>query len=232
MKREFSVEANIGEPQVAYKETIKKTAEAETKYVRQSGGRGQYGHCWLRVEPMQDEEKTFEFADEIKGGVIPREYIPAIEKGVKEALEKGILASYPVIDVKVAVFDGSFHEVDSSEAAFKIAGSMCVQEACKKAELALLEPVMRVEVVIPEQYLGDVVGDLNSKRAQIDEMRDRSNSKVIEAQVPLSEMFGYATILRSITQGRGSYSMEFLKYAEAPTNIVAKSWKLKVNRLI
>ncbi len=227
MKREFSVEANIGEPQVAYKETIKKTAEAETKYVRQSGGRGQYGHCWLRVEPMQDEEKTFEFADEIKGGVIPREYIPAIEKGVKEALEKGILASYPVIDVKVAVFDGSFHEVDSSEAAFKIAGSMCVQEACKKAELALLEPVMRVEVVIPEQYLGDVVGDLNSKRAQIDEMRDRSNSKVIEAQVPLSEMFGYATILRSITQGRGSYSMEFLKYAEAPTNIVAKIMEAK-----
>ena len=221
MKREFGVEANIGKPQVAYKETIKKTAEAEGKYVKQSGGRGQYGHCWLRVEPREQGE-GFEFVDEIKGGVIPKEYVPAIQKGVKECLDKGILLGYPVIDVRAIVYDGSFHEVDSSEAAFKIAGSIAMQAAAKKADIILLEPIMKVEVVIPEKYLGDVVGDLNSKRAQINEMRDRSNTKVVDAQVPLSEMFGYATQLRSVTQGRGSYAMEFSHYAEVPANVLEK----------
>lgn len=221
MKREFSVEANTGKPQVAYRETIKKLAEAEGKYVRQSGGRGQYGHCWLRVEP-QDRGKGFEFVDEIKGGAVPREYVPAIQKGVKEALDKGILAGYPVVDVKVTVYDGSYHEVDSSEAAFKIAGSFAVQEGVKKASPVLLEPVEKVEVVTPEEYMGDVVGDLNSRRGQIKEMRDRSNLKVIEAEVPLAEMFGYATQLRSMTQGRASYSMEFLQYSEVPNNILEK----------
>lgn len=220
MKREFGVEANIGKPQVAYKETIKKQAEAESKYIRQSGGRGQYGHCWIRVAPLETGE-GFKFVDEVKGGVIPREYIPAIEKGVKEAMDKGIIAGYPMLDIQATVFDGSYHEVDSSEAAFKIAGSLGFQDAVKKADPALLEPVMKVEVVIPEKYLGDVVGDLNSKRAQINEMRDRGNTKVVDAQVPLSEMFGYATQLRSMTQGRGSYAMEFLQYSEVPNNIVA-----------
>jgi elongation factor G len=218
MKREFKVEANVGKPQVAYKETIKKTAEAEGKYIRQSGGRGQYGHCWLRVEP-QERGKGYEFIDEIKGGVIPKEYIQPINKGAKEALEKGVLAGYPVIDVKVAVYDGSFHEVDSSEAAFKIAGSFAIQAATKKADLVLLEPMMKVEVLTPEQFMGEVIGDLNSKRGQIQEMRDRSNTKVIDALVPLAEMFGYATSLRSMTQGRASYSMEFYNYSEVPRNV-------------
>jgi elongation factor G len=219
MKREFNVEAGVGKPQVAYKETIKKQAEAECKYVRQSGGRGQYGHCWIRVSPLEKGE-DFKFVDEVKGGVIPKEYIPAIEKGIKETLTKGIVAGYPLIDVQATVYDGSFHEVDSSEAAFKIAGSIAFQDASKKADPVLLEPVMKVEVVIPEKYLGDVVGDLNSKRAQISEMRDRGNTKVVDAKVPLSEMFGYATQLRSMTQGRGSYAMEFLNYSEVPNNIV------------
>ena len=219
MKREFNVEAGVGKPQVAYKETIKKQAEAECKYVRQSGGRGQYGHCWIRVSPLEKGE-DFKFVDEVKGGVIPKEYIPAIEKGIKESLTKGIVAGYPLIDIQAAVYDGSFHEVDSSEAAFKIAGSIAFQDAAKKADPVLLEPVMKVEVVIPEKYLGDVVGDLNSKRAQISEMRDRGNTKVVDAKVPLSEMFGYATQLRSMTQGRGSYAMEFLNYSEVPNNIV------------
>ncbi|MFH0987966.1 MAG: elongation factor G [Parcubacteria group bacterium] len=219
MKREFGVEANIGNPQVAYKETIKKSAEAEGKYIRQSGGRGQYGHCWLRVEP-QERGKGVEFENDIKGGSIPREFVAPIEKGVIEAMDRGVLAGYPVIDTKVTVFDGSYHEVDSSEAAFKIAGSLAVQEALKKAGLVLLEPVMKVEVVTPEQYMGDVVGDLNSKRAQITEMRDRGNAKVIDAQVPLAEMFGYSTTLRSVTQGRASYAMEFLKYSEVPNNVL------------
>ncbi len=219
MKREFKVEANTGKPQVAYKETIKQTAEAEGKYVRQSGGRGQYGHCWLRVEP-QERGDGFEFVDAIKGGVIPKEFLPAIQKGIKEALDKGVLAGYPLIDVKVTCYDGSYHEVDSSEAAFKIAGSMALQDASKKATLVLLEPVMKVEVVTPEQFMGDVVGDLNSKRAQINEMRDRSNVKVIDAFVPLGEMFGYATQLRSITQGRASYAMEFSHYADVPSNVL------------
>jgi elongation factor G len=218
LKREFKVEANIGKPQVSYKETIKKSAEAEGKYIRQSGGRGQYGHCWIRIEP-NEKGKGFEFIDEIKGGVIPKEYIAPVGKGAKEALEKGILAGYPVIDIKAIVYDGSYHEVDSSEAAFKIAGSLAIQEAAKKAGLVLLEPMMKVEVLTPEQFMGEVIGDLNSKRGQIQEMRDRSGVKVIDALVPLAEMFGYATALRSMTQGRASYNMEFANYAEVPRNV-------------
>ena len=221
MKREFKVEANIGQPQVAFRETIKKEAEAEGKYIRQSGGRGQYGHCWLKVEP-QEEGKGFEFVDEVRGGAIPREYIAPIEKGVKEALERGISAGYPVVDVKVTVFDGSFHEVDSSEAAFKIAGSMAFQIAAKKANPIILEPIMRVEAITPEEFMGEIIGDLNSKRAQIDEMSDRGNVKVIKAKVPLSEMFGYATQLRSMSQGRASYNMEFSHYSEVPRNVAEK----------
>ncbi|MBU2250231.1 MAG: elongation factor G [Patescibacteria group bacterium] len=221
MRREFNVEANVGKPQVAYRETIKKAAEAEGKYIRQSGGKGQYGHCWLKVEP-QEEGKGFEFIDGVKGGSIPREYIAPIGKGVKEALEKGISAGYPIVDVKVTVFDGSYHEVDSSESAFKIAGSMAFQEAARKADPIILEPVMKVEVVTPEEFMGDVIGDLNSKRAQIDEMSDRVNIKVIKAKVPLSEMFGYATQLRSMSQGRASYSMEFSHYSEVSKNVAEK----------
>jgi elongation factor G len=220
MKREFKVEANVGKPQVSYKESLKKMAEAEGKFVRQSGGRGQYGHCWLRVEP-QERGKGYEFVDEIKGGVIPREYIQPINKGIQEALTRGVVAGYPFIDVKATVFDGSFHEVDSSEAAFKIAASMAFQEACRKGGVAVLEPIMGIEVVTPEQYMGDVIGDLNSKRGQINEMTDRAGAKVIEAYVPLAEMFGYATSLRSMTQGRASYSMEFHHYAETPQNVQA-----------
>jgi elongation factor G len=221
MKREFGVEATTGKPQVAYKESIKKPAEGEGKYIRQSGGRGQYGHCWLRIEPRARGE-GFEFVEEIKGGSIPKEYIPAIQKGVKECLDKGVAYGYPMVDIKATVFDGSFHEVDSSEAAFKVAGSYALQEACKKAEVMLLEPIMKIEIVTPEQFMGDVVGDINSKRGQINEMRDRSNMKVLLVNVPLAEMFGYATKLRSITQGRASYSMEFSHYAETPKNVVEK----------
>ncbi|PIR92668.1 elongation factor G [Candidatus Falkowbacteria bacterium CG10_big_fil_rev_8_21_14_0_10_44_15] len=215
MKREFKVEANVGQPQVAYRETIKKEAEAEGKYIRQSGGRGQYGHCWLRVKPLATG-KGFEFEDEVRGGAIPKEYIPAIEKGVKEAKEKGILAGYSLVDVSVTVYDGSYHEVDSSEAAFKIAGSIAFQDACRKADPILLEPVMKVEVVTPEQFMGDVVGDINSKRGKVEEMGERGSIKVIDAKVPLAEMFGYATQLRSMTQGRASYSMELFGYEEVP----------------
>ena len=218
MKREFKVEANVGAPQVAYKETIKALAEAEGKYIKQSGGRGQYGHCWLRVEP-RDQGAGHEFVDEIKGGIIPREFIPAIEKGVKEAESKGILAGYPVVDIKTTVYDGSYHEVDSSEIAFKVAASMAFQAAAKKAQPIILEPIMKIEVVTPEQFMGDVIGDLNSKRAQISEMTDRGPMKVIDGFVPLAEMFGYATSLRSMTQGRATYSMEFDHYAEVPGNI-------------
>ncbi len=218
MKREFKVEATVGAPQVAYKETIKGTAEAEGKYIKQSGGRGQYGHCYLRVE-KNEPGKGFEFLEEIKGGVIPREYIAPIGKGAKEAAERGVLAGYPLIDVKAIVFDGSYHEVDSSEAAFKIAGSMAFQEACKRAGLVLLEPVMKVEVVMPEDFMGSVVGDLNSKRGQIMEMTERSGNKVVNAMVPLAEMFGYATSLRSMSQGRASYTMEFDHYEEIPKNV-------------
>lgn len=219
MKREFSVEANVGRPQVAYKETIKNPAEAEGKYIRQSGGRGQYGHVWLKVEPTE-RGKGFEFVNAIKGGVIPQEFIPAVEKGVKEATEKGVLAGYPLVDLKVTLYDGSYHEVDSSEAAFKIAGSMALQEGSRRGKLVLLEPIMGVEVTVPEQFLGEVTGDLNSKRGRIDKMEDRGMGiKVIAAQVPLSEMFGYATAIRSLTQGRASYSMEFDHYEEVPKNI-------------
>jgi len=222
MKREFKVEANIGRPQVAYRETIKQTAEAEGKYIRQSGGRGQYGHCWLRVEPLESGT-GFEFVNEIKGGVIPQEFIPPIEKGVKEALENGVVAGYPLVDIKVAVYDGSFHDVDSSEAAFKIAGSIAVQEAVKRANPVILEPIMKVEVITPENFMGDVVGDLNSKRGQIQEMEDRGEGnarvKVIKSTVPLASMFGYATQLRSMSQGRANYSMEFDHYEEVPRNV-------------
>ncbi|OGL66124.1 translation elongation factor G [Candidatus Uhrbacteria bacterium RIFCSPLOWO2_01_FULL_47_24] len=218
MKREFKVEANVGRPQVAYKETIRKVAEAEGKYIRQSGGKGQYGHCYLRVEPRARGE-GYEFEDELKGGAIPREFVPAIQKGIKEAMEKGVVAGYPLIDMKVAVYDGSYHDVDSSEAAFKIAGSMALQSGVKRASPVLLEPIMKIEVLTPENFMGTVIGDLNSKRGVIKEMRDRQNIKVIDADVPLAEMFGYATALRSMTQGRGSYTMEFSHYAEVPSNV-------------
>ena len=218
MKREFKVEANVGKPQVAYKETITAPGDAEGKYIRQTGGRGQYGHCWVKVEP-NEKGKGYEFVDEVKGGVIPKEYIQPINKGIAEALDRGIVAGFPMIDVKVTVYDGSYHEVDSSEMAFKIAGSMAVQAACKKARPILLEPIMKVEAVTPESFMGDVIGDLNSKRAQIKEMRDRGQMRVIDADVPLAEMFGYATALRSMTQGRASYSMEFSHYAEVPRNV-------------
>lgn len=220
MKREFGVEANVGNPQVSYRETITKIAEAEHKYVKQSGGKGQYGHCSLRVEP-QETGKGYEFVDEVKGGVIPKEYIPAIEKGVREALQSGTVAGYPMVDVKVAVFYGSYHEVDSSELAFKMAGIFAFRDACQKAGAVLLEPIMKVEVTTPEDYMGNIIGDLNSKRGQIEEMTDRPNKiKLIRAKVPLSEMFGYATSLRSMSQGRANYSMEFLQYSEVPRNIL------------
>lgn len=221
MKREFNVEANIGQPQVSYRETIKGTAEAEYKYAKQSGGRGQYGHCYLRVEP-QEQGAGFEFVDEVKGGVIPKEFIPAVGKGVKEAMDRGVLAGYPMVDMKVAVFDGSYHEVDSSELAFKMAAIFAFKDACHKAGTILLEPIMKVEVTTPEEYMGSVVGDLNAKRGQIDEMTDRGNIKLVRSKVPLAEMFGYATSLRSMSQGRASYSMEFSHYAEAPKHIVEK----------
>ncbi|MBI2645199.1 elongation factor G [Candidatus Uhrbacteria bacterium] len=226
MKREFKVEANVGKPQVAYKETITREAEGEGKYIRQSGGRGQYGHCWLRIEPLE-AGKGFEFVEEIKGGAIPKEFIAPIEKGVKEALTRGVLAGYPLIDVKVTVFDGSYHDVDSSEAAFKLAGSFAFQDAAKQAGLVLLEPMMKVEVVTPEQFMGEVIGDLNSKRGQVREMTERSGIKVIDAFVPLAEMFGYATQLRSMTQGRASYSMEFDHYEQVPRNVVEQILTIK-----
>ena len=220
MKREFKVEANVGKPQVAYKETIKSSAEAEGKYIKQSGGRGQYGHCWIKIEPLpEDSEENFEFIDEVKGGAIPREYIPAIQKGVKESMDKGVIAGYPLLKIRATVFDGTYHEVDSNEAAFKIAGSMAFSEAARKANPILLEPIMKVEVTTPEDFMGDVIGNLNSKRGQIEEMSDRGQIKIIDAKVPLAEMFGYATELRSMTQGRASYSMEFSNYAEVPRNV-------------
>jgi len=218
LKREFKVEANVGRPQVAYKETITGTAEAEGKYIRQSGGRGQYGHVWLRVAPRQ-RGAGFEFIDEIKGGIIPKEFIPAVEKGVKEAISKGVLAGYPLIDVSATLYDGSFHEVDSSEMAFKIAGSIAFQEAAKKAKPVLLEPIMKLEVVVPEEFFGDVIGDLSARRGKIEETKDRLQMKVIDAKVPLAEMFGYATTLRSLTEGRGTFTMEFDSYQEVPANI-------------
>ncbi len=218
MKREFGVAANVGRPQVAYKETVKKAEEAEGKYIRQSGGRGQYGHVWVRVEPLA-RGKGFEFVNQIKGGVIPQEFIPAVQKGVKEATDKGIVAGFPMVDIQVSLFDGSYHEVDSSEAAFKIAGSIAFQEAAKRASPILLEPIMKLEVIIPERFLGEVTGDLNAKRGRIEELGERMGVRVVGARVPLSEMFGYATQLRSMTEGRGSFTMEFSHYEEVPKNI-------------
>jgi len=218
MKREFKVEGNVGRPQVAYKETIKEMATAEGKYIRQTGGRGQYGHVWLRIEPKMRGE-GFEFVDEIKGGIIPQEFIPAVEKGVKEAMNKGILAGYPMVDMSCALYDGSFHEVDSSEIAFKIAGSIALQQAAKRAKPILLEPVMKLEVISPADFFGDVIGDLSARRGKIEETKDRLNLKVIDVKVPLSEMFGYATSLRSLTEGRGTFTMEFDHYEEVPQNI-------------
>ena len=218
MMREMKVEANIGRPRVAYRETIKDTAKAEGKYIRQSGGRGQYGHVWLRVEPLE-RGKGFEFVDEIKGGVVPQEYIKPTQKGIEEAVSKGVIAGYPVVDVQVTLYDGSYHEVDSSEAAFKIAGSLAFQDAFKKAQPVLLEPIMKVEATTPEQFMGDVVGDLSSKRGQIENMGERGQAKVVTDFVPLASMFGYATQLRSMTQGRGNYTMEFDHYQEVPKNI-------------
>ncbi len=218
MKREFKVECNVGAPQVAYRESITKSVEVQGKFVRQSGGRGQYGDCWLRLEPGEPGE-GFQFIDEIKGGVIPREYIPAVGKGAEEAAENGVLAGFPIVDVKVTCFDGSYHDVDSSEMAFKIAGSMGFKEGAKKAAPALLEPIMAVEVVVPEEYMGDVIGDLNSRRGRVMGMDSRGGAQVVEAHVPLSSMFGYATDLRSATQGRATYSMVFDHYDQAPKAI-------------
>jgi elongation factor G len=218
LKREFKVDANIGKPRVAYRETIRKMVEQEGKFVRQSGGRGQYGHVWLRLEP-QEPGAGYEFVNGIVGGVVPREYVPAVDKGIQEQMEKGVLAGYPVVDVKVTIFDGSYHEVDSSEMAFKIAGSMGFKDGALKAGAVLLEPIMKVEVVTPEDYMGDVMGDLNRRRGILQGMDDSPSGKVVRAEVPLAEMFGYATDLRSATQGRATYSMEFAKYHEAPANI-------------
>ncbi len=218
LKREFKVDANVGKPRVAYRETIRKAVEQEGKFVRQSGGRGQYGHVWLRLEP-QEPGTGYEFVNGIVGGVVPREYVPAVDKGVQEQMEKGVLAGYPVVDVKVTIFDGSYHEVDSSEMAFKIAGSMGFKDGALKAGAVLLEPIMKVEVVTPEDYMGDVMGDINRRRGILQGMDDSPSGKVIRAEVPLAEMFGYATDLRSATQGRATYSMEFAKYNEAPATI-------------
>jgi elongation factor G len=220
-RREFGVEADTGRPQVAYKETVLKEAEGEGKYIKQSGGRGQYGHVWLKVGAVEPG-KGFIYVNKIKGGVIPQEYIPAVEKGVKEALTKGILAGYPVTDIEVTLFDGSYHEVDSSEIAFKIAAGMAFQEAAKKASPIILEPIMKVQVIVPLEFLGDITGDLNSKRGRIEAINDRTNIKVIDAKVPLAEMFGYATTIRSMTQGRGSFSMEFEKYEQVPKGVEAQ----------
>ena len=218
MRREFSVEANIGKPQVAYRETIRKIVEVEGKHVKQSGGRGQYGHVVLRLEPL-DPDSEYEFVNEIVGGTIPREYIPAVDKGVQQQMKNGCLAGYPLLAMKVTLFDGSFHDVDSSEMAFKIAGSMALKKGALEADAALLEPMMKVEVVSPEEYMGDVMGDLNRRRGMVQGMEDSSMGKVINAEVPLSEMFGYSTDLRSATQGRATYTMEFDKYAVVPNNI-------------
>ena len=221
MRREFNVQANVGKPQVAYRETVTKTSEAEAKYIRQTGGRGQYGHVIITLEPLPPA-KGFEFVNKIVGGVIPREYIPAVEKGIREALTSGVLAGYPVVDVRVTLTDGSFHEVDSSEMAFKIAGSMAFKDACKKASPVILEPIMKTEVMVPEDYMGDVIGDLNSRRGKIVSMEPVNKIEHIKANVPLSEMFGYSTTLRSLTQGRGNYSMEPSHYEEVPKQIADK----------
>jgi elongation factor G len=234
MKREFGVEANVGKPQVAYKETITAAAEVEGKYIKQSGGRGQYGHVRIRIKPLEPldpeakvsknvhREAHFEFINAIKGGVVPQEYIPAVEKGIREGMERGIIAGFPVVDVSCELYDGSYHDVDSSEMAFKIAASMALQDAAKRAKPVLLEPVMKVEVVVPEKFMGDITGSLSSKRGQIEGMEDRGLAKAVRARVPLSEMFGYMTALRSMTEGRGSFNMEFDKYEIVPANVATK----------
>ncbi|MCY3857450.1 MAG: elongation factor G [Gammaproteobacteria bacterium] len=219
MKREFSVEANIGKPQVAYRETIRKTVDSEAKFVRQSGGRGQYGHVFVRLEPLVDSESTYEFADEIVGGAVPREYIPAVDRGIREQMDNGVIAGFPLINIKATLFDGSYHEVDSSEVAFKIAGSTALRDGAAKANPVLLEPVMSVEVVTPEDYMGAVVGDLNRRRGMIEGMDENFAGKIVRAKVPLGEMFGYATDLRSSTQGRATFTMEFAEYLEVPDTI-------------
>ena len=218
MKREFKVEANVGKPQVAYRETIRGTVEQEGKFVRQSGGRGQYGHVWLKIEP-QPSGKGYEFVNGVVGGTVPREYVPAVDKGIREACETGVIAGYPVVDVKVTLTDGSYHDVDSSEMAFKIAGSIGFKEGFKKAKPVLLEPIMKVEVVTPEEYSGDIIGDLSRRRGQILGMEEGPSGKAIASEVPLSEMFGYATTVRSMSQGRATFTMEFSKYAEVPPGI-------------
>ncbi|WP_163565699.1 elongation factor G [Helicobacter suis] len=218
LKREFKVEAEVGAPQVAFRETIRSAVQKEHKYAKQSGGRGQYGHVFIKLEP-KEPGTGYEFVNEISGGVIPKEYIPAVDKGIQEAMQSGVLAGYPVVDFKVTLYDGSYHEVDSSEMAFKIAGSMAFKEACRAANPVLLEPMMKVEVEVPEEYMGDVIGDLNRRRGQINAMDDRLGLKIVDAFVPLVEMFGYSTDLRSATQGRGTYSMEFDHYGEVPANI-------------
>lgn len=218
LKREFKVEAEVGQPQVAFRETIRSSVNKECKYAKQSGGRGQYGHVFIKLEP-KEAGTGYEFVNEISGGVIPKEYIPAVDKGIQEAMQSGVLAGYPVVDFKVTLYDGSYHDVDSSEMAFKIAGSMAFKDACRDANAVLLEPLMKVEVEIPEEYMGDVIGDLNRRRGQINSMEDRMGLKIVNAFVPLAEMFGYSTDLRSATQGRGTYSMEFDHYGEVPSNI-------------
>ena len=218
LRREFSVDANVGKPQVAYRETIRKSVEQEGKFVRQSGGRGQYGHVYLRLEP-NEQGVGYEFVNAIVGGVVPKEYISAVDKGVREQMENGVIAGYPVVDCKVTLYDGSYHDVDSSEMAFKIAGSMGFRDGSQKADPVLLEPIMSVEVVTPEDYMGDVMGDLNRRRGLPQGMEDAPAGKVIRAEVPLAEMFGYATDLRSMSQGRAVYSMEFEKYAEVPPSV-------------
>lgn len=218
LKREFKVEAEVGEPQVAFRETIRTAVEQECKYAKQSGGRGQYGHVHIRLEP-KEAGTGYEFVNNISGGVIPKEYIPAVDKGIQEAMQNGVLAGYPVVDFKITLYDGSYHDVDSSEMAFKIAGSMAFKDACRKANAVLLEPMMKVEVEVPEEYMGDVIGDLNRRRGQINSMDDRMGLKIVNAFVPLAEMFGYSTDLRSATQGRGTYTMEFDHYGEVPSNV-------------
>jgi elongation factor G len=221
MIREFKVAANIGKPQVSYRETIRRAAEGNGRFIRQTGGKGQYGHVILRLEPLE-KGTGIEFADKTVGGTIPKEYMRAIDHGVRAALETGVYAGYPMVDVRATVFDGSYHEVDSSEMAFKIAASMAVKAAVEKADPAILEPLMRVEVVMPEQFMGDVIGDLNRRRGHIEGMESRSTTQVVRSFVPLSEMFGYATDLRSMTEGRASYSMELSHYAEVPGNLAAE----------
>jgi elongation factor G len=223
--REFRVEANVGKPQVAYRETFRKAADVEGKYVRQSGGRGQYGHCKVLFEPMDanDSDKTFEFVDKIVGGSVPKEYIPAISNGIQEAMQSGIIGGYPVLGVRATLYDGSYHDVDSSEMAFKIAGSMAFKEAMRKSDPALLEPIMKVDITVPEEYMGDVIGDINSRRGRIDGMEAQGNAQVVHAFVPLAEMFGYATDLRSKTQGRGIYNMEVHHYEPVPKSVQEKA---------